>query len=155
MERLSSGPTFHILDLSTWKHLRGGELESFAPASKMQQFWKLYSLCFQQFCLVRVHLSIHLFSGTMDCTDLWDLSAPIWRLQKKACVFSVGWQVEIFFSWLHRHSRTKAGDKHEHVYREQCENVCVLGGLEVRGRTSIIWERDEKIGNEHPGGRKI
>lgn len=40
-------------------------------------------------------------------------------------MFSVGWGGDIF-SWVHRHSQTKAGDKREHGHRKWEENMCIL-----------------------------
>lgn len=44
-------------------------------------------------------------------------------------MLSVGWGGEIF-SWLHRHSQTKAGDKREHGHsrRRMCAYFVLLGG---------------------------
>lgn len=71
-------------------------------------------------------------------------------------MFSVGWQVDLLFSWLHRHSQTKAGDKLEHAHREQNENVCVpLGCGRNREDKPSHEKKMKKNGNEHPGGKKI
>lgn len=110
---------------------------------------------FLQFCLVAAHGSIHLISSTMDWTDLKNPSLSIQRLlQKKACVSSVGWWVKLVFSWLYRHSQTKACNKLWHVHWEQIENISVLVEYEGQEEDKLLYKR-WKTGNGYSGGKKI